>query len=590
MKKIYFLLMLAALSATAVLHAAETGEDDYTTLSFTCSLESTLSAQMKSEMIEQVESLTVAGFLGKGDISTIDKCCHLKWLDLTNVYTTDDKSRIEEGFLYSHIERDALRHTAIETLFLPKNILSFAFQSLSLFRWDKDCGRPAADEGVTDYDGQPHFDKTIIVYVTGAFPDCFNPEPIDGYYGCPMEFHLAEGNDQYIEEEGFIYSKDKNCLYKAGHLYDKLNEECTFDVKEIKRHAFTYALWAADRQIVTFSKRLSHINTRAFLYNAVPYEPQQEGEETKSVGAIRLQGWTPPFCDFLLPAMLSYGVSNGKMMRYSDDEIYGKNFAPCKIVVPCKVRYLASNTEWDSHILDDYDYGLLCGTMTPDDKEKYYSKLDSYAPRIEEVGRKIGQTETNCEWSVDAGFLFGDVNYVNECYAKLSLLLEGRNLKGSVPITFVNPESGKEENITFNYNGMTDLGWEIVGFDTEGNELFANAFKVSYYGPFSFEGYWPEETPMNVIYSWEENHGTSPVPNGSVALRIKGNGTFGLTELLGETEKKDLYFTAYYLVGEVEPTELQHPEDTPYYDLQGRQIATPSKGVYIKDGKKVLIK
>ena len=150
MKKITLFLLLAALSATAMLHAAEAGEDDFTTLSFTCSLESTLTAQMKSEMIEQVESLTVTGYLGKRDISTIDQCGRLKWLDLTNVYTTTIERHLEAGWLYSHIEKDAFRHTAIETLFLPKNILSFALQSLSLFRWDKDCGRPAADEGVTD--------------------------------------------------------------------------------------------------------------------------------------------------------------------------------------------------------------------------------------------------------------------------------------------------------------------------------------------------------------------------------------------------------------------------------------------------------
>ena len=29
---------------------------------------------------------------------------------------------------------------------------------------------------------------------------------------------------------------------------------------------------------------------------------------------------------------------------------------------------------------------------------------------------------------------------------------------------------------------------------------------------------------------------------------------------------------------------------TPYYDLQGRPVAAPTRGVYIKDGKKVVIK
>ena len=30
--------------------------------------------------------------------------------------------------------------------------------------------------------------------------------------------------------------------------------------------------------------------------------------------------------------------------------------------------------------------------------------------------------------------------------------------------------------------------------------------------------------------------------------------------------------------------------DTPYYDLQGRPVANPTRGIYIKDGKKVAIK
>ena len=29
--------------------------------------------------------------------------------------------------------------------------------------------------------------------------------------------------------------------------------------------------------------------------------------------------------------------------------------------------------------------------------------------------------------------------------------------------------------------------------------------------------------------------------------------------------------------------------DSPYYDLQGRKVANPTRGIYIKDGKKVKI-
>ena len=33
------------------------------------------------------------------------------------------------------------------------------------------------------------------------------------------------------------------------------------------------------------------------------------------------------------------------------------------------------------------------------------------------------------------------------------------------------------------------------------------------------------------------------------------------------------------------------PENhSPYYDLQGREVAYPTRGIYIKDGRKVVIK
>ena len=586
MKNFSFLLMLAALSATAMLHAAEAGEDDFTTLSFTCNLESTLAAQMKSEMIEQVESLTVAGVLREGDIKTIDKCSRLKWLDLTNASRNE---RDEEG--YAYIRKDDFIHTAIETLFLPRNTVVFALQGLSFFRWDKDCGRPAADEGVADYDGQPHFDKTITVYVTERFPVLASGEPIDGYYGCPMEFHLAEGNDKYIEEDGVIYTKDKSTLLKVNRLYGKTAEECTFDVEQIDRHAFTYALWDADSQVITFSKRLNKVRARAFTYPAVPYEPKQEGEETKSTGAIRLQGWIPPFCEFVDVKRQEYaGVP-----RYWDKEIDDKYFTPCKIIVPSKVRYYAAEPSsyltWEPFIIDDYDYGLLCGTMTPDDKEKFYSKLDPYAPRIEEVGKKIGQAEANCEWSASAGCVFYSAysHYENDDHP--FLVVKVTKTKNSVPLTFVNPETGKEENVSFYYEGKagdqfgeSDLGWEVIAYDTEGKELFTGTLGRGDYGGTSYSQRWPEMLPDNWI-EWEGD--VSPVPNGSVALRIKGIGRFGLTGVLGETEKKNLYFTVDIAIG-VKPTELQPADDAPTYDLQGRPVTTPTQGLYIKSGKKYL--
>ena len=37
-------------------------------------------------------------------------------------------------------------------------------------------------------------------------------------------------------------------------------------------------------------------------------------------------------------------------------------------------------------------------------------------------------------------------------------------------------------------------------------------------------------------------------------------------------------------------TDIDNPAtDTPYYDLQGRPVANPARGIYIKDGRKVVL-
>ena len=48
--------------------------------------------------------------------------------------------------------------------------------------------------------------------------------------------------------------------------------------------------------------------------------------------------------------------------------------------------------------------------------------------------------------------------------------------------------------------------------------------------------------------------------------------------------------TLYFDLTSVTTPEQKPTNNTPYYDLLGREIASPNKGIYIKDGKKVLIK
>ncbi|MBR5963543.1 MAG: hypothetical protein IK000_05270 [Bacteroidaceae bacterium] len=55
-----------------------------------------------------------------------------------------------------------------------------------------------------------------------------------------------------------------------------------------------------------------------------------------------------------------------------------------------------------------------------------------------------------------------------------------------------------------------------------------------------------------------------------------------------------VYVADIFLVADVDPNSvetIEFPEtETGYFDLQGRQVAVPQKGIYIKNGKKVLVK
>lgn len=302
-------------------------DDDYKSLSFSCSETAPLAKQLTSEMSEQVESLTVSGTLWGEDIQAIDKCRRLSCLDLTEATLKEEVTFYDDWEKYDYaIGKNAFSHTAIETLYLPKVIGYFDLQPLSLFTWDKDCGRQAADWWKEDYTDEPHFEKTITVYVTGSFPNILNPQSISGYYGCPMEFKLAKGNELYTEVDGNIYSKDGTMLIKAGNLYDESLKNHTFDVQSVYCFAFTYSLWSYKHQLITFSEKTDHIYASAFAEVAVPYVTPDKA--SGHFGGVRFLGWTPPT------------VGGGFVYVHRTDPDL---FPCCKAIVPSKTRYIASN-------------------------------------------------------------------------------------------------------------------------------------------------------------------------------------------------------------------------------------------------------
>ena len=543
---LFMLTLLGTLSATSA-------DGDFKSISLTCSEDSPLVKQMTSEMIEQVESLTISGTLWEEDIRTIDKCSRLSRLDLTEVTLKDsvyffDESATVDGYVDA-IGADAFCHTAIETLFLPKSIGYLDLRAVSFFAWDKDSGRPAADYGKNDDTDEPHFEKTITVYVTGNFPELFNPQSVGGYYGCPMEFRLAKGNDQYTETDGNIFTKDGLSLVKAGNLYDESLPDCTFDVQFVSSHAFTYTLWSDEEQLITFTEKLNRIHSFAFSEVAHPSRPA--GTTSGRWGGIRFLGWTPAQIDE--ESVLTNSIDMHPF--------------PCTVVVPHKMRYVASDIRWLPNVMDDFEYGIKCGTKSTDERDAFYSEQDKYGPRIEDLYKKINETYQNME--------------VNALILYSSALFHGWKFKTEVNVSFptdysysfsfVNPETNKKETIECVLGRLEVYSIETQIKDKEG--------KIFCKGESSIQ----PGMKYNYDYSVLDER-----PDDSndclVSCRITGKNYLGpLDEYVMECVfEEDAAQNINNLVIRSNNNSL--------YDLTGRPADGTQKGILIRNGKKVIVK
>jgi len=557
---LFMLTLLGTLSATSA-------DGDFKSISLTCSEDSPLVKQMTSEMIEQVESLTISGTLWEEDIRTIDKCSRLSRLDLTEVTLKDsvyffDESATVDGYVDA-IGADAFCHTAVETLFLPKSIGYLDLRAVSFFAWDKDSGRPAADYGKNGYTDEPHFEKTITVYVTGYFPALFNPQSVNGYYGCPMVFKLAKGNDQYTETDGNIYTKDGKMLIKAGKMYNESLKDNSFDVQSVYTYAFTYTLWSYEHQLITFSDKLEIIYASAFAEVAVPYlsSDREEGH----FGGIRFLGWEPA----------KVGVN---FFSYHDCD---PNLFPCKVVVPSKTRYIASNIWWMPYVMDEFEYGVLCGAMNPDDEEAYYSRQDRFCPRMDELYELVSKSiirvaEISCltfysEFLEELGVANDSTGYLDIYLSTIS----------SIPLSFINPKTNEKEIIEFNFR----------------QERFKAIFTLSYYGRDGrkWEKTYRENDNIIVPGNYLEEYWETSIPfhevakvddKCSVVIQLNGLKYFGL---LPESYSTEGVFREAPFALNIDYIQRKADKHR-YYDLQGRPVDGTQKGILIRNGKKVLVK
>lgn len=554
----HHIFLLLAMPFLGIVHVAG-AEGDFKSLSLN-SDDAPLAKQMTNEMMEQVESLTISGFLRHEDFEVIDKCQHLRWLNLKEATTdsigVDTGTLQETECIHSNIPKGAFLHAPIEVLYLPENAYTFELQSLSLFRWNKDCGRPAADEETTNYDGLPHFEKIITIYITGDFPYLFDPEPIDGYYGCPMLFKLSKDNKKCIEEDGNIYSFNKSRLLKAGNLENKGSEELFFDVQSVEPCAFTYSLWSIDSQLLTFSENLHEIEYFAFTEVARPFRKENS---QNNIGGIRFEGWTPP------------RLSAGGFQLHNHD-YYGidENIFPCNTIVPLKSRYVLSDLRWLPHVMDEFEYGVLCGNLSVDNKEDFYCQQDKYGPRLEETLEKMKQVPFRMEgYAYTPAYIFDEripEIHMNAC------------MKRFIPFSFVNPNNGQKETLVYDcFLAEKSFHFVTKVYGADGREWkISNIKDAEYLGCYNDTNY-----VSRTIYIDERPEVGDKC---KVVFQFVGDRFGASNELSGE-----FTFEEMPIHGGIKKA-AETTFNNKLFDLQGRPADGGQKGIVIRDGKKVLVK
>ena len=113
----------------------------------------------------------------------------------------------------------------------------------------------------------------------------------------------------------------------------------------------------------------------------------------------------------------------------------------------------------------------------------------------------------------------------------------------------------------------------------EGNIFTGTCLPISV-TPETLENYYVLSTLQGVIgLYWPMTGTTELAANKAFIEKSEAAGATGYRFVFGDNTT----------VG-IDGTTLGQPDNTPYYDLSGRRIAQPAKGIYIHNGKKVFIK
>ena len=168
-----------------------------------------------------------------------------------------------------------------------------------------------------------------------------------------------------------------------------------------------------------------------------------------------------------------------------------------------------------------------------------------------------------------------------------------RTMSATIPVPADAKEGKTRMRIRITDNGLTDAEDEAVGqiFDAILTVIPANK-------GLSFSVTTSDLTRGTVSYELNGDEITikaEPLGDSKFIAWLEGNRLFTTTATHTFTLDRSIHLTAYFtpntdIVTLIEGVEVKVPANNVFYDLQGRQVLMPQKGIYILNGKKVIVK
>ena len=168
-----------------------------------------------------------------------------------------------------------------------------------------------------------------------------------------------------------------------------------------------------------------------------------------------------------------------------------------------------------------------------------------------------------------------------------------RTMSATIPVPADAKEGKTRMRIRITDNGLTDAEDEAVGqiFDAILTVIPANTEA-------NFSVASSDLTRGTVSYELNGDEITikaEPLGNSKFIAWREGNRLFTTTATHTFTLDCSIHLTAYFtpntdIVTLIEGVEVKVPANNVFYDLQGRQVLMPRKGIYILNGKKVIVK